>query len=1691
MTKRLLIFSILAFRFSMPLCAAEPSLARLSFWLPPDQVDEFETTYQQKLLPILKDHGLVESSQPARATVDSVFTRLFEFDSPSEVVAMHRILIDDKKWAEQLEELPLKATWRGRRRFSFGHYATPAGPGKVVEAGPGNVVPAGRGRGQWRTYDAADGLATAEVRTVIQDSRGHLWFGTWGGGVSRYDGQTFTTYTNNDVLWRGSFFSIVEDRDGNVWIPDGRRLSRYDGQSWTHITNEALTEGVSGTYLAYVDRDGHLWLATFEGVMRYDPSAAAESAWTSFTKDDVGGTVNAIFQDRDGHFWFGLNGRYVGNEPGSVGVSRYDGHTWETFSTEDGLAENSVIAILEDRDGNFWFGTRAGVTVYDGQTWKTLTTKDGLADNRIEAIFQDHQGDLWFGAFGGGVSRLTRSAELGEDVWITYSTEDGLADNRVFSICQDREGHLWFGTDGGVSRYSGRTFTTFTTAEGLPSNRTYSALRDRDRDLWFATAQGLTRYDGQTFTTYDSEDGLGGDPVHKIFQDVSGDLWMTTRGLSRYDGRTFTTYTDEDGLGAPMLRGGSPIHQDRHGHLWFGLWSNGGLSRFDGRTFVTFSVEDGLAHPFGQTILEDRRNTLWVGTAAGLHQYVPDPDPDQVAFTSIAPLSGKQVWTSLEDRDGNLWFGTWGDGVARYDGRDFTMFDTESGLAHNVVLSIIQDRRGHLWFGTDGGLVSRYDGQVFQTLTREDGLTGQSVRGMYADNNGDIWMMTLNGIVRYREPEPYPPGVFVDAVVADRRYEDPSDIAISSDVTLTAFEFHGLSLKTRPGAIVFRYRLTGYHDDWRNTYQQRVEYQDLPSSDYTFEVVAVDRDLVYSDAPAVVALTVHLPYERYGLWSGLGIAIVLIAWQSARVIRRDRRLQQSNAALSAANNELFQVNVDLQREQVLERLRGQAQGMQSSEDIQPVAQAVYQELTGLGLPLLTSAIVIHISEMEMEGWAIGEDGRVQDPFMIRSGPRRDTGFHDHLEGSEATDRIRNLTEGGNPRWRDVPEDQWPRQFEWYNVAFEGGHISMASEATVSDEHLSLIKRFGEVFGYAHSRYVELQEKEAQNRALQNQNTLERLRGQAQGMQSSEDIGPVVEAVHRELTGTGLPLLYLSIWTNPTESGVEVWTVSEDGRALPLHLGAPPGPRREEARRRGDDYLHMRMEGEEARRSLRAMAERGNPAMVSLSEERWPEAWNFYCVFFENGAINLAVNEPAPEDHLMLIKRFGEVFGFAHSRWEELKLKEAQNRRLVVEASVQRLRAEVQAMDEASDFERILSLVTKDLDELGLGFASVEIDLLNEPAESPSMEHFERDGFCYTTFTLAPDGKVETESYDLFAPFPAVNRETIERFVEGEPWQGRSGDRSILEVAAGSYGRLRMHTTEQEEFTDDEIATVREFANAIALGYARYLDIREIQTQTQRKSAFLASMSHELRTPMNAIKGFTNMVLRRAGDVLPDRQKENLRKVNQASDHLLAMINDLLDLSKIEAGRMDVNVETFNVGLLIASCCDTVSPLIREGVELEQEVAEDIGEANTDRARVQQMVINLLSNAIKFTESGTVVVTAQREQGEVRSEKENLRMTTSADPDHGSRTTDNGSSAIDLVISVSDTGKGIPAEELPTLFDEYRQVRGESESEIQAGTGLGLSITKKFAELLGGSIGVESEIGKGSTFTITIPSTYSA
>lgn len=251
----------------------------------------------------------------------------------------------------------------------------------------------------------------------------------------------------------------------------------------------------------------------------------------------------------------------------------------------------------------------------------------------------------------------------------------------------------------------------------------------------------------------------------------------------------------------------------------------------------------------------------------------------------------------------------------------------------------------------------------------------------------------------------------------------------------------------------------------------------------------------------------------------------------------------------------------------------------------------------------------------------------------------------------------------------------------------------------------------------------------------------------------------------------------------------------------------------------------------------------------------------------------------------------------------------------------------------------------------------------------------------------------------------------------------------------------------------------------------------IREHAERKSAFLASMSHELRTPITAIKGYVdNMCDGFSGD-LTEKQRHSLTRVSQNTGHLLNLIDNLLDLSKMEVGRMNVNASRFALEPVIAYCVSMAQGLAKTGVTVHYDIAPGIENMFTDEMRLRQILINLLGNAVKFTEMGVVRV--------------KVREGTYPQPlseGRGVASTAVESQRQMLEISVSDTGTGIAESERDSIFDEYRQVRGADNS-VQKGTGLGLSITRKFVELLGGSIAVESEVGKGSVFRVCIPMGY--
>jgi signal transduction histidine kinase len=308
---------------------------------------------------------------------------------------------------------------------------------------------------------------------------------------------------------------------------------------------------------------------------------------------------------------------------------------------------------------------------------------------------------------------------------------------------------------------------------------------------------------------------------------------------------------------------------------------------------------------------------------------------------------------------------------------------------------------------------------------------------------------------------------------------------------------------------------------------------------------------------------------------------------------------------------------------------------------------------------------------------------------------------------------------------------------------------------------------------------------------------------------------------------------------------------------------------------------------------------------------------------------------------------------------------------------------------------------------------------------------------------------------------------LDEFPDARVPQETFGHRTTLAVPLlredTAFGAILLRRREVRPFTEKQIELVKTFADqaVIAIENVRLFNeiqdkSRQLEVANKHKSDFLANMSHELRTPLNAIIGFSEVLIERMFGEVNAKQDEYLRDIHTSGQHLLSLINDILDLSKVEAGRMELELSEFNLPVALQNAMTLVRERAQtHGIALELLVDPGVGEIRADERKVKQIVLNLLSNAVKFTPDGGRVEVAAHRNAEA------------------------------IEVSVRDTGVGIAPDDQAAIFEEFRQV-GHDYTRKQEGTGLGLALTRRFVELHGGTIRVESVPGQGSLFTFTLP-----
>jgi GAF domain-containing protein len=458
-----------------------------------------------------------------------------------------------------------------------------------------------------------------------------------------------------------------------------------------------------------------------------------------------------------------------------------------------------------------------------------------------------------------------------------------------------------------------------------------------------------------------------------------------------------------------------------------------------------------------------------------------------------------------------------------------------------------------------------------------------------------------------------------------------------------------------------------------------------------------------------------------------------------------------------------------------------------------------------------------------------------------------------------------------------------------------------------------------------------------------------------------------------------------------------------------------------------------------------------------------------------GAILIRRTEvrPFPEKQIALLKTFADQAVIAIENVRLFQELEARTRELAQSVGELRALGEVgQAVSSTLDLQTVLSTIVRHAVQLSRTDGGVVYEY-DEAAEefhlraSHLMEAVVVEALQATP--VRPGQGATGRAATMRAPvqLPDILNEQEFTGTRVRPIFARLGYRSVLAVPLLREGRimgaLTVFRREVGSFSTEVVNLLQTFAaqSALAIQNARlFREIedksRQIEAANRHKSEFLANMSHELRTPLNAIIGFSEVLGERMFGELNEKQAEYTDDILSSGRHLLSLINEILDLSKVEAGRMELELATFDLPLAI----DNARTFVREratkhGINLDVAVDERLGDFVGDERKIKQILLNLLSNAVKFTpEGGRIGIKARQADGSVE-------------------------------ISIRDTGIGISPEDQAKIFEEFRQVGGDY-AHKREGTGLGLTLAKKFVELHGGKIWVESEVGKGSTFSFTLP-----
>jgi ligand-binding sensor domain-containing protein/signal transduction histidine kinase len=763
-------------------------------------------------------------------------------------------------------------------------------------------------------WSTKEGLPQNSVISVIQTRDGYLWLGTLNGLV-RFDGNHFTIFDENNTPGLSSerIVYLFEDSHTNLWIgtDNGTVAMAKDGR----ITNFQIGgAGHEGRLLsACEDAAGAVWLYTADAHLGRYQNGKPEILNLNFNSPAI---CRMIIAEKSGPLWIGEYG--VGEPWGQIFSFQPSNFHPPALPIDQLIRVEKLDFILAEQRTGSWRLINGRV-----QKWNaTQLEKDfgpyPWGNATVTAACEDRDGNLIVGTLGAGIFWYEADGKCRQ-----ISKEQGLSSALVLSLCMDREGNLWVGTDGeGLDRIKRKIFDApaehhswvVQSISGDESGGLWTAFNAHGVSYWITNSVqdfGVSRYQS----------------AWTVLVDHKQQVWVGTldEGLFLFHTNHFQPVPGAKILGQQIFA----LFEDHTGQLWVG--TKNGLVRWNGQDWKIYTTRDGLSENIIRAVTEDAEGNLWIGTESqGLNFFKAG---EFISFQATGNgLPGNDISCLYLDRDGVLWVGTSGHGLARFYKGKWTRYSTDNGLASNSIDYIIEDGAGCLWIGSNAGLmrIQKQSLNEFasgtadliscRTYVETDGLptrecSAGSQPAACRTRDGRLWFPTTKGLVLVNpadlKPNRRPPLVMIESVRVGGREQKPNRFspAWRQSVTIPPdheqLEIHYTALNfPAPREVQFKYRLEGHETAWTEAGDTRVAYYNkLPPGNYHFHVIACNEDRVWNETGDALEVTVQPQFWQTWWFRAavilclVGTVVAVVRYLSTQKLRRRLQLLEQQEAL--------------------------------------------------------------------------------------------------------------------------------------------------------------------------------------------------------------------------------------------------------------------------------------------------------------------------------------------------------------------------------------------------------------------------------------------------------------------------------------------------------------------------------------------------------------------------------------------------------------------------------------------------------------------------------------------------------------------------------------------------------------------------------------------------------------------------